>query len=261
MSRHARRARFDLAPLILPALVIIAWEFASATGLLRPVFFPRPSTIARLLVAQVADGSLLGHLGLTLARLAAAFALAAIPGVAVGLAMGMSRRTREGLDPLFALIYPIPSVLFLPLVSFALRREEVALAVTAAFTSFFLVAFTTMTGVQQMDRTVLEAARHFGARGRRLFLTVLLPGTLPAIFTGLRLGLGYTLIVVVAVEMVGAQRGLGALLWLSWQILRVEEMYVALVTVAVVGAALTWGVEWLRRRLIPWAQDIAEVGA
>ena len=90
---------------------------------------------------------------------------------------------------------------------------------------------------------------------------MLLPATLPAIFTGLRLGLGYTLIVVVAVEMVSAQRGLGALLWLSWQILRVEEMYVALVTVAVLGAVLTGAVEWLRRRLIPWAQDIAEVGA
>jgi NitT/TauT family transport system permease protein len=261
VTRPDRRARLDVAPLILPALVLVAWEIASATGLLRPVFFPRPSTIARLLVAQIADGTLLAQIGLTLARLAAAFALAAVPGVVIGLAMGMSRRTREGLDPLFALIYPIPSVLFLPLVSFALRREEVAVAVTAAFTSFFLIVFTTMTGVQQLDRTVLEAARHFGAHGARLFLTVLLPGTLPAIFTGLRLGLGYTLIVVVAVEMVGAQRGLGALLWLSWQILRVEEMYVALVTVAVLGAVLTWGVERLRRRLIPWAQDIAEVGA
>jgi ABC-type nitrate/sulfonate/bicarbonate transport system permease component len=255
------RSRLDLAPLILPALVLVAWEIASATGLLRAVFFPRPSTIARLLVAQIADGTLLGHLGLTVARLTAAFVLAAVPGVAVGLAMGMSRRTREGLDPLFALIYPIPSVLFLPLVSFALRKEEVAVAVTAAFTSFFLVAYTTMTGVQQLDRTVLEAARHFGAHGRRFFLTVLLPATLPAIFTGLRLGLGYTLIVVVAIEMVSAQRGLGAVLWLSWQILKVEEMYVALVTVAALGAVLTGVVEWLRRRLIPWAQDIAEVGA
>jgi ABC-type nitrate/sulfonate/bicarbonate transport system permease component len=152
-------------------------------------------------------------------------------------------------------------VLFLPLLSFALRAEEVAVAVTAAFTSFFLVVYTTMTGVQQLDRTVLEAARHFGARGRRLFLSVLLPATLPSIFIGLRLGLGYALIVVVVVEMVSAQRGLGSLLWLSWQILRVEDMYVALVTIAALGAVLTWAVEWLRRRLIPWAQDIAEVGA
>jgi len=259
--RPARRPRHDLVAFALPVLFLVAWEIASAIGALRPVFFPPPSVIARHLIALVADGTLPRHLGVTLTRVAAAFALAAGPGVVVGLAMGMSRRTREGLDPLFALVYPIPSVLFLPLLSFALRAEEVAVAVTAAFTSFFLVVYTTMTGVQQLDRAVLEAARHFGARGARLFLSVLLPATLPSIFIGLRLGLGYALIVVVVVEMVGAPRGLGSLLWLSWQILRVEDMYVALVTVAAVGAVLTGVVEWLRRRLIPWAQDIAEVGA
>ena len=252
--------RGDLAAWTLPALVLVGWEIASGTGALREVFFPRPSTIARHLVAMVVDGTLIGHLGVTVARLAVAFALAAGPGVAIGLAMGMSRRMRDGLDPLFALIYPIPSVLFLPLLSFLLATE-LAVAVTAAFTAFFLVAYTTMTGVLQLDRTVLDAARHFGAHGRRLFLSVLLPGTLPSIFTGLRLGLGYALIVVVAVEMVSGQRGLGALLWLSWQVLKVEDMYVALVTVAALGAVVTWAAEWLRRRLIPWAQDIAEVGA
>lgn len=249
-----------LVGLVLPVLFVVAWESASATGVLRPVFFPRPSTIARHLTVMLGDGTLAAHIGVTLARVAVAFVLAALPGVAVGLLMGMSRRTREGLDPLFALIYPIPSVLFLPLLSFLLRAEA-AVAVTAACTSFFLIAYTTMTGVQQLDRTVLEAARHFGARGARFFFGVLLPATLPPIFTGLRLGLGYALIVVVAVEMVGGDRGLGALLWLSWQILKVEDMYVALVTIAALGAVLTWLVDWLRRRLVPWAQDIAEVGA
>ena len=97
-----------------------------------------------------------------------------------------------------------------------------------------------MTGVQQIDRTVLEAAAHFGARGRRLFARVLLPGTLPFIFTGLRLGLGLALVVVIAVEMVSAQDGLGALLWLSWGLLKVEDMYVAIAAIAVLGGALTW---------------------
>ena len=78
---------------------------------------------------------------------------------------------------------------------------------TSAFTSFFLVAYTTITGVQQIDRTVLEAATHFGARGRALFAKVLLPGTMPFIFTGMRLGLGYALIVVIAVEMVSRSPG------------------------------------------------------
>jgi len=246
--------------LALPVTLLAAWEALGAAGALRPAFFPRPSALAGHAAALLADGSLAAHSRATLGRLAWAFALAAIPGVTVGLAMGLSRRAREGLDPLFALIYPIPSVLFLPLLSFVLRAEGAALVVTAAITSFFLVVYTTMTGVQQIDRTVLEAAVHYGARGRRLFLSVLLPGALPHVFTGLRLGLGYTLIVVVAVEIAGAQRGLGALLWLSWEILKVDDMYVALAAIAVLGGVLMWALGALRARAIPWAREAGDAG-
>jgi ABC-type nitrate/sulfonate/bicarbonate transport system permease component len=96
MSRPARRSRLDLAPLILPVLVLVAWEIASATGLLRPVFFPRPSTIARLLVAQIADGTLLGHLGLTVARLAAASRWRPCPGSRSGWRWGCRGARAKG---------------------------------------------------------------------------------------------------------------------------------------------------------------------
>jgi NitT/TauT family transport system permease protein len=241
-----------------PLALLAAWEAASGSGLLREVFFPRPTTVAGHFLRLLGDGSLPHHAGVTLTRLGWAFLLAALPGLAVGLAMGISRRTREGLDPLFAVIYPIPSVLFLPLVSFLLRSAEAALVVTSAVTSFFLIAYTTLTGVQQLDRTVLEAAAHYGARGWRLFVKVLLPGTLPYIFTGLRLGLGFALIVVIAVEMVSAREGLGALLWLSWQILKVEDMYAALLAIALLGGLLTGGLGLLRARLLPWVEDVAE---
>ena len=99
---------------------------------------------------------------------------------------------------------------------------------TSAMTSFFLVAYTTMTGVQQIDRPVLEAAPHFGARGRRLFAKVLLPGAMPFIFTGMRLGLGYALIVVIAVEMVSAQQRARRAALAVVGILKVEDMYAAL---------------------------------
>jgi len=241
-----------------PLLLLAAWETASAVGLLRAQFFPRPTTIARHFVELLADGSLPRHAGTTLVRLAWAFLLAAVPGVAVGLAMGISRRVRDGLDPLFAVIYPIPSVLFLPLLSFVLKPADAALAVTGAITSFFLIAYTTMTGVQQIDRTVLEAATHFGASRGRLFIKVLLPGTLPFIFTGLRLGLGLALIVVIAVEMVSAQHGLGALLWLSWGLLKVEDMYAALAAIALLGGPLLWALTLVRARLLPWLPDVAD---
>jgi NitT/TauT family transport system permease protein len=243
--------------IVSPLLLLVAWEAASAAGLLRPQFFPRPTLILGHALDLALDGSLGRHAGITTARVAAAFALALVPGVAVGLAMGISRRVRDGLDPLFAVTYPIPSVLFLPLFSFVLGPAEAALVATSAMTSFFLVAYTTMTGVQQMDRTVLEAATHFGARGRTLFAKVLLPGAMPFIFTGMRLGLGYALIVVIAVEMASAQQGLGALLWLSWGLLKVEDMYAALGAIALLGGGLLWMLGRCRRWLVPWLPDVA----
>jgi NitT/TauT family transport system permease protein len=238
-----------------PLVVLVAWECASAAGLLREAFFPRPSTILVHLGRLAAAGTLWHHASATLVRIAWAFALAAVFGVTVGLAMGFWRRLREGLDPVFAVIYPIPSVLFLPLASFVLPRGEAAAIFTVAITAFFLIAFTTTHGVRQIDRLVVEAAVHYGARGRRLFTAVLLPAASPFIFTGLRLGLGYTLIVAVAVEIVAASRGLGSLLWLSWQVLKVEDMYAAFLVIALLGAALSYGLAALRVRLLPWAQD------
>src|SRR5499426_1535255 len=241
-----------------PIVLLALWEWASATELLRAAFFPRPTTIAAHLRDLALDGILWSHLATTLARIGWSFSLAAILGVAIGLAMGLWRRLREGLDPVFAVIYPIPSVLFLPLVSFLVPPGEIALVVTTAVTSFFLIAFTTTHGERQIDRLVVEAARHYGAAGWRLFTAVLLPGSLPFIFTGLRLGLGFALIVVVAVEIVSSSRGLGALLWLSWQILKVEDMYAAFFVIALVGALLYYGLAALQTRLLPWVQDVAD---
>jgi NitT/TauT family transport system permease protein len=255
---RTRRLAERWIAVVSPIALVLAWEWASAAGVLREAFFPRPTTVLAHLHRLVADGTLGSHTAATLARVAWAFALAAVPGVAVGLAMGLWRRLREGLDPVFAAVYPIPSVLFLPLVSFVVPAGEVATVVTVAVTSFFLVAFTTTHGVRQIDRLVLEAAAHYGARGWRLFATVLLPGALPFIFTGLRLGLGYALIVAVAVEIVSASRGLGALLWLSWQVLKVEDMYATFLVIALLGAVLSYGLAAVRARLLPWVQDVAE---
>ena len=258
MTAIGRRLAEPSITVVSGLILLSGWEWASATGVLREAFFPRPSTIAVHLRELALDGTLWGHLATTLIRVGWAFALAAGLGVGIGLAMGLWRGLREGLDPVFAVIYPIPSILFLPLVGFLMPPGEIALVVTAAVTSFFLIAFTTTHGVRQIDRLVVEAATHYGARGWRLFTAVLLPGSLPFIFTGLRLGLGFALIVVVAVEIVSTSRGLGALLWLSWQILKVEDMYAAFFVIALVGAVLYYGLAALQARLLPWVQDVAE---
>ncbi len=234
------------------ALLLAAWEVGAAAGWIREAFFPRPSSVLAQLDLLLRDGTLGAHLGATGRRLFWAFAVAAVSGVAVGLVMGVWRVAREVLEPLFAFVYPIPSVLFLPLAAFLMGRGEPARVLTSAVTAFLLVAANTITGVRQLDRGILEAGIHYGAQGHRLFFKVLFPGALPWIFTGLRLGLGFALIVVVAVEMVGAEQGLGALLWLSWQTLKVRDMYAVLLVIGVLGLIVTYGLEWIRRWVLPW---------
>src|SRR6266850_3395073 len=112
-----------------PIALLLLWEWASAAGLLRAVFFPRPSTIAVHLRDLAVDGTLWGHLATTLVRIGWSFSLAAVLGVAIGLAMGLWRRLREGLDPVFAVIYPIPSVLFLPIERYLDTPGEIELDV------------------------------------------------------------------------------------------------------------------------------------
>src|SRR5258705_5907009 len=215
MTRRGRWVAEHWMAIASPATLLALWEWASATGLLREAFFPRPSTIVAHLRQLAADGTLWGHAAATLARIGWAFALAAVLGVGIGLAMGLWRRLREGLDPVFAVIYPIPSVLFLPLVSFLVPPGEIALVVTTAVTSFFLIAFTTTHGVRQIDRLVVEAARHYGARGWRLFTAALLPGSLPPIFTGPRLRPRFSLILLGALQSVSTRRGARAPRFLS----------------------------------------------
>jgi len=116
-----------------------------------------------------------------------------------------------------------------------------------------------VAGVRSIDRTLLEVADNYGSRGARRFFGILVPGALPSIVTGIRIALGFTLIAVIAIEMVGASTGLGQFLWSNWQILRVTDMYVALLIIAVLGLLSSVGFDAVADRLLPWRRDVRGV--
>lgn len=166
--------------------------------------------------------------------------------------MGLSPTLRSILDPYVALLYPIPKVALLPLMLILFGVGERAFVFTGALTAFFQVVVNTMDGVRQVDPALVEVGRNYGALGFRLFRKVVLPAALPGILTGLRLGLGLTLVTVVAVEFVIAKSGLGHVVWISWQTLSTPRMYAAFVVVGVMGLFLTRGLRALQDRLLAW---------
>ena len=246
---------YRLISFLSPLLLLLFWEGLVQLNLLDYRFFPPPSTVLVIFGRMIGNGELWGHLRISLWRVLAGFAVGALPAIVLGLLMGWFRGIYAFFDPLIAAIYPVPKIALLPLFLIWFGLGETTKIVTVAVAVFFVVLITTVNGVRLVEPVLIEAAQSYGARGWRLFSKVILPATLPAIFTGLRLVLGVALLVIVGAEFVASNKGIGYLIWISWSTLAVNKMYVGLVTIAIIGLLSTNGLERLRRWLMPWAQD------
>jgi NitT/TauT family transport system permease protein len=241
--------------LAVPLALLAIWELAARLALISPRYFPPPTAIGAFLARHAGDSDLGAETLTTVSRLGAAFAIAAIPGVPLGLLMGMLRPVREAIDPYVAFLYPVPKIALLPFLLILLGVGEAAFVLTGALSAFFQIAISTLAGVQTMDPRLVEVGRNYGARGPTLFRKVILPAALPSIFTGLRLGLGLALVAIVAVEFIAAKSGLGHLVYRHWQMLSTTEMYAAFALVGALGLLLTRGLAALQRRALAWQDD------
>jgi len=252
-SRERRLRTRDLVLAIAtPILLLVAWEVAARTDAIDSRLFPPPTKIFAQAGEMIADGTLLEHLGATLLRLLSGMAIGALLGVIVGLAMGTSRALNAALGPMFSALYALPKIAILPLLLLIFGLTETPRILAVVISVFFVMQINTVAGVRQIDPKINEAARAYGARGVARFWQITLPGALPFIFSGLRVATGTAVIVITAVEFVASNTGLGYLIWNSWQLFRPEQMYVGLVTVALVGAVLTGIFALIERIALPW---------
>ncbi len=248
--------RYRLIALASPILALLMWELTVRMGMLDSRFFPPPTRVAAELADMTASGELWEHLSISLKRIALGFVIGAIPGVVLGMLMGWFRGVKAALDPLVAATYPLPKIALLPLFLIIFGLGETSKVMTVATAGFFLVLITTAHGVSNLDPILIQAAENYGAKGWKLGTKVILPASLPTIFTGLRLSLGVSLLIIVAAEFVAANEGIGFLIWISWSTLRVTRMYAGLVVISILGIIFTTGLNLLGKWLTPWGQDI-----
>jgi NitT/TauT family transport system permease protein len=223
-----------------PFLVVFAiWEFVARMGLFPPRLFPSLVEVAAAFAQLTANGILLHHALDTILRLLGGAALAAIVGVTLGILMGRSRRMEDIVLPLVSVMAPIPGIAWAPLflLWFGLGNEPAMLLV--AFVSAFPIVFNTWTGVKAVKEVWVRSAQAMGADDRRLFAKVILPGALPYIFTGLRLGLAQAWRALVGVEMLAAVPwGLGWMIFGAREFLNTDVMLAGVVVIGVLGLAI-----------------------
>src|SRR6185312_2947497 len=227
-------------------LFVLGWEVYVRVRGIAPIYLPAPSAIAVYLWRMILDGTMEYHLGVTLLRIFAGFAVAAVAGVALGVAMGMSRIVYRVADIWIAALYPLPKISLIPLLIIWLGTGEAYRIVISAITAFFPIVMSTYSGIRQVDRGLIKAAQDLGASGRQIQFKVVIPAAMPSILSGLQLGMGVTIILIVAAEMIGgsSQSGMGYLLISAGQVMETEKVFAALVMLALMGAAIIKFQQW-----------------
>ena len=244
---------------VVPAGFLAFWYFATLN---KPAsLIPPPGEVATTLYDMAFGGinddafsaTLLDHILASLGRVYGGFALAALAALPLGLMIGRLPFVRKLLDPTFQLLRPIPVTAWLPLamIMFGLGPRSAFFLVFLG--AFFPILLNTIFGVRSVEPRLFEAAAMLGCQGSKQFTRVVLPASLPGIFTGLRLGLGLAWFVIVVGEMTGIQTGLGAVIMDARQLSRTDVVIAGMLVIGVLGFLSDRTVAWIGRHLLAWS--------
>ena len=232
-----------------------AWEVAARAGGISPLLAPAPSAVLGTLWTLLLSGEIAPHITATLSRVVIGLALGGTVGVTMGILMGTVPRLRAIVDPFVSAFHPVPKIAILPLVMALLGIGDTARIAVVSLAVFFPMMINTLAGVTQISRTHLDVARNYGASGWKLFTRVILPASLPMMFAGFRVALNLALLIAISIEIAAASVGLGALIWMSWELLRIDVLYAALVVIMALGVSFNVIVRALTQRLVPWSGE------
>lgn len=243
------------------AVLLAIWWAVTALQLISPLFLPSPWQVLQKLLTIAGpqgfmDATLWQHLAASLTRIAIALVLAAIVGVPVGIAMGLSPTVRGILDPLIELYRPVPPLAWLPLVIIWFGIGETPKILLIYLAIFAPVVMSTLAGVKSAQQVRVRAAQSLGASHAQVLWLVILPGALPEILTGLRIGLGVGWSTLVAAELIAATRGLGFMVQSAGEFLATDVVLAGIAVIAIIAFVLELGLRALQRRLTPWHGEV-----
>ena len=247
-----RRRQAPLIGATAVLVVLVIWQLIVETGAVPTIILPGPIDIARALGTMFSSPTILTDLGVSGSELLIGFGLAVLVGLILGVAMGWYGRVNAALDPFVTFLYNTPRVALLPLLIIWFGIGIWSKVAVVFLGAFFPIVMSTADGIRGLDVSWIRAARSFGASDWQLFRTVALPGAVPFILTGFRLGIGHAMIGVVVGELVAAQHGIGLILARAGQTFQTPIVFAAIVVVAVSGLVLNSLLRLLEKRFQKW---------
>lgn len=238
-------------PSVTLVIILTVWEILGQLKLIDPFMFSWPSKMVLEVKTFVLSGEVFSHLAVSGIEVGIGFAMALI-GIPIGLAMGYWRKMEMAFDPFVTALYTTPMIALTPLFVLWFGLETLSKVMMVFALSIFPILINTMSGVKMTDKSLIKAARSYGASEAQMFKEVIFPSAIPFIITGIRLAIGRALIAVVVAEMLAANKGIGYAIRHASELFHTAEYLAYVVVLMVVSVGLTALLKILEKKLAPW---------
>lgn len=233
-------------------LFVILWELLPDAGLVDQTFFSPPSKVLKALYDLVTSGEIWVHVISSLQRSLWGLGLAIVLGVSLGIFIGWFKKLEYVADPVLQSFRQLPSLALFPVFILFFGIGELSKVTIIFWASLWPVLLNTINAVKNVDKILIDSAKSLGASQSFIFRKVVLPASTPGIMTGIRLGGAYSVIALVAAEMIGAEAGLGFLVFYSQETFKVPNMFAAIMCIAAVGLTFNYLLIFIEARLTKW---------
>lgn len=233
-------------------IIIVLWQIGAAVGAIPTLFLPAPVNIAGALYQLTISGELWKHLSASLARLAIGWFVGTVFGIGVGLSVGLWSLTRSPGMAIVSALFPIPKIALVPLFIIWFGIGEGSKIATLSFGVFFPTVIATAGGVDNVPRSLIRMAQSFGLSHRAIVRKVVLPAALPAILNSFRVTTSIAIVLLVAAEMIGADRGIGAFVLSAGNLYDTDNLLAGIVVLSLLGLAVSSLIGWVEKLLLAW---------
>lgn len=235
------------------------WEIAPRIGLVDAIFFPPFSEVAITFVNLVISGKLPYHAFISLKRSMVGFVLGMAISIPLGIMIGISSVFERFADPVVQSFRQTSSLALLPIFMLLFGIGETSKILIIFWGVMWPILLSTISGVKNVDPLLIKCAKSMGTKRINIFRKVILPSAIPSIFTGIRLGGTYSIVMLIAAEMIGADSGLGYFIFDSQVKYAIPEMYAAIATIAILGLILNYALVSLEKNATKWKEEIAYI--
>ncbi|NGX95945.1 MAG: ABC transporter permease [Candidatus Afipia apatlaquensis] len=237
-------------------VVFAVWSIVSNTGMVGPSYLPSPQALLSSFVQLLKNGyqrvPLWEHIGISLFRALTGFALGVAVGIPTGLVTGYNRSADAAISPIMAFIRPIPPIAFIPMVVLYFGLGEVGKIVLIFITAFNYAHVNAHAGASHVPIAYIRAAQTLGLTPGQIFRKIVFPAAWPHIFTGLKVSMALSWAVVVAAELVGAQKGLGFMISDAAQVFQIPVVFIGIALIGCIGLALNMILSVAETKIVHW---------